>query len=164
MADMRVYLRLESLQRQFAAYLATPVRGRGYVPLEGMHSLIVEIAPALAIHRVTDLALKSVPDAEPGILYVERQFGILEVHSFNPDDLEKTRQWFLKCNENKTLQASIENRQVNKKTGEISTMLWTSNFHFDSNNQITLTTGMFQNFICMNFIKFIIIKWQREFV
>jgi len=89
MADMRVYLRLESLQRQFAAYLATPVRGRGYVPLEGMHSLIVEIAPALAIHRVTDLALKSVPDAEPGILYVERQFGILEVHSFNPDDLEK---------------------------------------------------------------------------
>jgi len=89
MADMRVYLRLENLQRQFAAYLATPVRGRGYVPLEGMHSLIVEIAPALAIHRVTDLALKNVPNAEPGILYVERQFGILEVHSFDPEDLEK---------------------------------------------------------------------------
>ena len=46
-----------------------------------MHSLIVEIAPALAIHRVIDLALKSVPDAEPGMLYVERQFGILELHS-----------------------------------------------------------------------------------
>ncbi len=89
MADMRVYLRLENLQRQFAAYLATPVRGRGYVPLEGIHSLIVEIAPALAIHRVTDLALKNVPNAEPGILYVERQFGILEVHSFEADDLEK---------------------------------------------------------------------------
>jgi hypothetical protein len=46
-----------------------------------MHSLIVEIAPALAIHRVIDLALKSVPEAEPGMLYTERQFGILEVHS-----------------------------------------------------------------------------------
>jgi hypothetical protein len=29
---------------------------------------------------VTDLALRSVPEIEPGILYVERQFGVLEVH------------------------------------------------------------------------------------
>jgi hypothetical protein len=61
--------------------MASPTRARGYVPIEGMHSLIVEIAPALAIHRVMDLALKSVPEAEPGMLYTERQFGILEVHS-----------------------------------------------------------------------------------
>ena len=60
--------------------MGSPTRARGYVPLEGMHSLIVEIAPALAIHRVIDLALKSVPEAEPGMLYVERQFGILELH------------------------------------------------------------------------------------
>jgi hypothetical protein len=38
------------------------------------------VAPALAIERVTDLALRSVPEIEPGILYVERQFGVLEVH------------------------------------------------------------------------------------
>ena len=80
MAELRVYLLIESLRRQFAAYLASPTRGRGYVPLEGTHSLIIEIVPALAIHRVIDLALKSVPEAEPGILYVERQFGILELH------------------------------------------------------------------------------------
>jgi hypothetical protein len=79
--ELRVYLKLESLARQFAAYMGSPTRGRGYVPLEGMHSLIVEIAPALAIHRVIDLALKSVPEAEPGMLYVERQFGILELHA-----------------------------------------------------------------------------------
>ena len=29
---------------------------------------------------MTDLALRSVPEIEPGILYVERQFGVLEVH------------------------------------------------------------------------------------
>ena len=58
------------------------------MPLEGMHSLIVEIAPALAIHRVIDFALKSVPNAEPGMLYVERQFGILELHSMDAADLE----------------------------------------------------------------------------
>jgi hypothetical protein len=79
--ELRVYLKIESLQRQFAAYMASPTRARGYVPVEGMHSLIVEIAPALAIHRVIDLALKSVPEVEPGMLYTERQFGILELHA-----------------------------------------------------------------------------------
>ena len=57
--------------------MGSSTRGRGYVPLEGMHSLIVGITPALAIHRVIDFALKSVPNAEPGMLYVECQFGIL---------------------------------------------------------------------------------------
>jgi hypothetical protein len=88
MAELRVYLKIERLGRQFAAYMGSPTRGRGYLPLEGMHSLIVEIAPALAIHRVIDLALKSVPNAEPGMLYVERQYGILELHSRDPADLE----------------------------------------------------------------------------
>ena len=80
MTELRVYLLTENLRRQFAAYMASPTRARGYVPVEGMHSLIIELAPALAIHRVMDLAVKSVPEAEPGMLYVERQFGILELH------------------------------------------------------------------------------------
>jgi hypothetical protein len=96
MSELRVYLRIEDLQRQFAAYMATPVRARGYIPLEGMHSLIVEMAPALAIHRVIDLALKSVPEVEPGLLFVERQFGILELHSRNPEDLERAGSAILK--------------------------------------------------------------------
>ncbi len=89
MADLRVYLQIEDLQTQFAAYMATALRARGYVPLQGMHSLIIEISPALAIHRVIDLALKSVSRVEPGILYVERQFGILELHSTDLDELER---------------------------------------------------------------------------
>ena len=89
MADLRVYLQIEDLQTQFAAYMATALRARGYVPLQGMHSLIIEISPALAIHRVIDLALKSVSDVEPGILYVERQFGILELHSTDLNKLNK---------------------------------------------------------------------------
>jgi hypothetical protein len=72
---------VEDLQRQFAAYLATPTRARGYPPFEGQHALIVEVAPGLAIERVIDLALRAVPDVEPGILFVERQFGVLEVHA-----------------------------------------------------------------------------------
>ena len=86
MTELRVYLTIENLRRQFAAYMASPTRARGYIPIEGMNSLIIEIAPALAIHRVMDLAVKSVPEAEPGMLYVERQFGILELHD---NDLER---------------------------------------------------------------------------
>jgi hypothetical protein len=78
--QLRVYLPIPSLGRQFAAYLGTPTRARGYPPIEGDNALIVEVSPALAIERVTDLALRSVPEIEPGILYVERQFGVLEVH------------------------------------------------------------------------------------
>jgi hypothetical protein len=83
--ELRVYLQLEDLQPQFAAYLGTPTRARGYPPYAGQHALIVEVAPGLAIERVTDLALRSVPEVVPGILFVERQFGVLEVHA---DDLE----------------------------------------------------------------------------
>ncbi|HVO02551.1 MAG TPA: hypothetical protein VMT54_10130 [Candidatus Cybelea sp.] len=81
MTELRVYLLIESLARQFAAYMSTPMRARGYPPLEGEHSLIVEVAPALAIHRICDLALKHDPELEPGLLYVERQYGLLELHS-----------------------------------------------------------------------------------
>jgi hypothetical protein len=85
MTDLRVYLPIEVLQPQFAAALATPMRARGYPPIEGDHSLIVEVAPALAIHRIVDIALKAAPDLEPGILYVERQFGVLELHDKERD-------------------------------------------------------------------------------
>jgi hypothetical protein len=94
-AELRVYLLVEDLQQQFAAYLGTPTRARGYPPFVGDHALIVEVAPALAIERVTDLALRSVPTVEPGILYVERQFGVLEVHGRELDDVKKAGQAIL---------------------------------------------------------------------
>jgi hypothetical protein len=84
-----VYLPMPDLGRQLAAYLGTPTRARGYPPMEGDHALIVEVAPALAIERVIDLALKAVPDVEPGIHYVERQFGVLEVHAADPQAVQR---------------------------------------------------------------------------
>ena len=85
--ELRVYLSVESLQPQFAAYLGTPTRARGYPPFAGQHALIIEVAPGLMIERVIDLALKADPDLEPGILFVERQFGILEIHGNDKDKL-----------------------------------------------------------------------------
>jgi hypothetical protein len=87
--ELRVYLSIPELQPQVAAYLATPVRARGYPPVAGDHSLIIEVAPALAIHRIADLALKSVPELEAGILFVERQFGVIELHSTDRDLVDR---------------------------------------------------------------------------
>jgi hypothetical protein len=75
--------------------MATPTRARGYPPFEGEHSLIVEVAPGLAIERVTDLALRAVPEVEPGILFVERQFGVLEVHGRDLDAVTRAGQAIL---------------------------------------------------------------------
>lgn len=85
--ELRVYLTLESLQPQFAAYMGTPTRARGYPPYAGQHALIIEVAPGLMIERVIDLALKADPELEPGILFVERQFGILEIHGLDKERL-----------------------------------------------------------------------------
>lgn len=87
--ELRVYLFVADLQRQFAAYMGTPTRARGYPPFEGQHALIVEVAPGLAIERVIDLALRAVPSVEPGILFVERQFGVLEVHGADADEVRR---------------------------------------------------------------------------
>jgi hypothetical protein len=94
--ELRVYLPIPDLGRQFAAYLGTPLRARGYPPMEGDHALIVEVAPGLAIERIIDLALKEVPEVEPGIHFVERQFGVLEVHAADPALVDKAGQAILK--------------------------------------------------------------------
>ncbi len=89
--ELRVHLLLADLQPQFAAWLGTPTRARGYPPYAGQHALVVEVAPGLAIHRVADLALRAAPAVEPGILFVERQFGVLEVHADALGDVEAAR-------------------------------------------------------------------------
>jgi len=88
--ELRVYLTVENLQPQFAAYMGSPTRARGYPPLAGQHALIIEVAPGLMIERVMDIALKSDPDLEPGIL-----FGILELHGDDRGKLQAAGQAIL---------------------------------------------------------------------
>jgi len=80
MVELRTYAYLDALQPQFTAFTATIAQG--YLPLVGQASLWIEIAPGMDINRVTDIALKAT-DVQPGMMYVERSFGLLEVHSFD---------------------------------------------------------------------------------
>lgn len=74
---LRTYVFLDSMQPQFASYVATTARG--YLPTSGQAAVFIEIAPGIAINRATDVALKS-NDVRPGLQIVERAFGLLEIH------------------------------------------------------------------------------------
>jgi hypothetical protein len=78
--ELRTYTLIEVLQPQVAAFLQTVARG--FLPLSGQSALLVEIAPGLAIHAVTDAALKAT-QVIPGMLIVERAYGMVELHHFD---------------------------------------------------------------------------------
>src|SRR2546428_283613 len=65
------------MQDQLAGLIGTTARG--YLPVGGGAAYFIETAPGLVINRRTDVALKA-PAVTPGILVVERSFGLLEVH------------------------------------------------------------------------------------
>jgi len=76
--ELRAYTFLNSMQPAFASFVATTCRG--FLPVEGQAALFVEIAPGISINRITDVALKG-NDVKPGLMVVERAFGLLEIHS-----------------------------------------------------------------------------------
>jgi hypothetical protein len=84
MADLRSYIFLDSLQPQFASFQATI--SQGFLPNPFQASLFVEISPGIEINRVTDIALKSTR-VTPGMQIVERQYGLLEIHSDSQADV-----------------------------------------------------------------------------
>lgn len=75
--QLRTFVFLDSMQPQFASYVATTARG--YLPVAHEASVFIEIAPGIAINRATDVALKA-NDVRPGMQVVERAFGLLEIH------------------------------------------------------------------------------------
>ncbi len=76
--EHRSYVFLDSLQPQHAAYIGTVALG--FLPLPGDTSLWIEISPGIEINRITDVALKAA-SVRPGVLFVERLYGLLEIHS-----------------------------------------------------------------------------------
>jgi hypothetical protein len=84
MAELRAYCYLDRLQPQFASLFATACRG--FLSVEGMASLYVEVVPGIEINRLTDIALK-ITNSRPGEMIVERRYGMLEIHSFDQEEV-----------------------------------------------------------------------------
>jgi len=78
--QLRVYCYLDRMQSEVAAFVGTITQGD--LPVEGMASLYVEMAPGNEVFRTVDIAVKAT-EAKPGAQVVEREFGMFEVHSLN---------------------------------------------------------------------------------
>ena len=78
--SLRVYCYLDRMQSEVAAFVGTITQGD--LPVEGMASLYVEMAPGNEVFRTVDIAVKAT-EAKPGAQVVEREFGMFEVHSMN---------------------------------------------------------------------------------
>lgn len=83
--ELRAYAYIDRMQPNFAAYIGAAVAGDP--PVAGMSELYIEVAPGNEVFRVVDLAVKS-SDVRPGWQIVEREFGMLEIHSASPDSVK----------------------------------------------------------------------------
>ncbi|GIV63991.1 MAG: hypothetical protein AB1457_14055 [Chloroflexota bacterium] len=82
--ELRAYCYLDRMQPQYAAFVGTITQGD--LPIEGMASLYVEMAPGNWVFRVVDIAVKAT-DVKPGAQIVEREFGMFEIHSLSQEDV-----------------------------------------------------------------------------
>ncbi len=83
--QLRSFVFLDSLQPQLTSYIGKT--SRGFLPIPEMASLWVEIAPGIAINRITDVALKATR-VQPAVQVVERAYGVLEVHAMDKGEVE----------------------------------------------------------------------------
>ena len=83
--ELRCYSPIDVFQPQVASFMATVARG--YLPTEGQAALMIEIAPGMDINRLMDVALKRT-GVQPGMMIVERVFGLMEIHSDNHGEVQ----------------------------------------------------------------------------
>ena len=75
--ELRTYVFIDSLQPQLAAYMGTV--SQGFLPIPGDACLWMEVSPGMAVHRVTDIALKA-SNVRLGQMIVERAFGSMALY------------------------------------------------------------------------------------
>jgi ethanolamine utilization microcompartment shell protein EutL len=74
--EMRTYIFMDQLQPQLAQFIAKD--NRVYDPSEYDAALMLELAPAMEIHRMIDLALKATK-VRLGSVVTERHFGMMMI-------------------------------------------------------------------------------------
>ena len=131
MGELRCYCFIDSLQPQFASFLGTVAQG--FLPVPGQASLFVEVAPGMDIMKVTDVALKAT-DVKPGMMIIERLYGMLEVHSDSQADVRQAGAAILSAldlNEADRIKPEITSSQVIRNISDYHTQLINRTRHGD---------------------------------
>ena len=84
MVKLKTYVYIDSLQPQLAEYMASV--SQGFPPVPGDACLWVEVSPGMAIHRVTDIALKA-SQVKLTQQIVERAYGSMVIHHRDQSDV-----------------------------------------------------------------------------
>ena len=90
---LRAFVFIDSLQPQLASYLATS--SQGFLPIPGDACMWIEVAPGMAVHRLSDIALKET-NVHLGEQVVERSFGSMEIHYRNQSEVQEAGDIILK--------------------------------------------------------------------
>ena len=109
---LRSYVFLDEMQDQLAGFIGTTARG--FLPVGGVAACFIETAPGLVINRLTDVALKAT-SVTPGIMVVERSFGLLEVHHADQGQVQlagKAVLEYLKLEEGDRLRPRVVSQEV----------------------------------------------------
>lgn len=80
-AELRAWVEIDSMQPQWAAYVAQTCHGDP--PHAGMAQLYVEVAPASRVFALVNAAVKHAR-VRSALQVVERQYGTLELHGADP--------------------------------------------------------------------------------
>ncbi|ELS02052.1 BMC domain-containing protein [Xenococcus sp. PCC 7305] len=110
--ELRSYVYLDRLQSQHAAYIGTVALG--FLPLPGDASLWIEISPGIEINRITDVALKAAV-VRPGVQFVERLYGLLEIHSNRQGEVKAAGRAILEAlgvNQSEGLKPKVVSSQI----------------------------------------------------
>lgn len=86
MIRLRTYVYIDSLQPQLAEYMATV--SQGFLPVPGDSCLWVEVSPGMAVHRLTDAALKATR-VNLAQQVVEREYGSMVLHHRDQSDVRE---------------------------------------------------------------------------
>lgn len=101
---LRTFVFIDSLQPQLASYLATS--SQGFLPIPGDACMWIEVAPGMAVHRLSDIALKAT-NVRMGEQVVERSFGSMEIHYRNQSDVQEAGDIILR-----ELDTTVESRMA----------------------------------------------------
>ncbi len=110
--ELRTLTFIDSLQPQLAQYIAKD--NRVYDPSEYDAALLIEIAPAMEIHTMIDMALKATK-ARLGSVVTERVFGLMMVHHENQGEVKEAGSAVLrqtKLDENQRAEIKILTQKV----------------------------------------------------
>ena len=131
MGELRCYVVIDRLQPQFASFLGTVAQG--FLPTPGQAALFVEVAPGMDIMRVTDVALKST-DVRPGMMIIERLYGMLEIHSDSQADVRQAGRAILEhlgLKEEERIKPEITSSQVIRNISDYHSQLINRTRHGD---------------------------------